>query len=67
MENKEWKTLGQCQANMLALYARIKGMEADNTLREINNDSPAYGSEHFFAAEREAEEIAAEIRQSITG
>lgn len=35
-------------ALVLAMQAEIEGMKAENLLREQNNESPAYGYNHFW-------------------
>ncbi len=34
-------------AFVLAVQAEIEGMKSENDLRKLNNESPAYGYEHF--------------------
>ena len=34
-------------AMVLAVQAEIEGMKAENDLRRLNSESPAYGSEQF--------------------
>jgi len=49
------------QAEMFAVYAEIQAMIAENQLREINQESPAFGYEHF----REKAEYLFSIRDMI--
>ena len=44
--------------NAYAINARIDGMKVANQERRENGYANAYGSDEFFAAERELEELA---------
>jgi hypothetical protein len=45
------------QAKLLAAYAEIEGMKADNKMREMNNNSIAYGEDSFLLIKKELETI----------
>ena len=48
-------------ARIAAIEARIAGMLAENTMRTMRDETIAYGSEHFFEAEKELQEISETI------
>lgn len=37
-------------ALVLSVQAEVEGMKAANALRALNNESPAYGNDHFSEA-----------------
>lgn len=45
-------------ALVLAIQSEIEGMKADNMIREQNNESPAYGCQHFHDKAEELRMIA---------
>jgi hypothetical protein len=52
------------QAEMLACYARIEGMKAENAHRQTCGNSIAYGEDAFLAEAASLQHIAVALRNS---
>lgn len=48
MNEKLLASLFERFAYVMSCYARVEGMKADNTYREMRGESIAYGSEQFM-------------------
>lgn len=58
----EPKDILHYQAKLLAAYAEIEGMKADNKIREINKFTIAYGEDSFFLIKKDIEKMIREMQ-----